>query len=452
MREVTIWVVCICCLGMRAANSYQKTWMPESGVPGGLAMDGKLRRRSERSLARTVEGLRHSIGVLVVVLFLLDGVSPAISSERPVDPTKLRNIQQKLEQYYSRVSAMRVVYVHSVVSSTAPEATTLAGAMRTELIYRVADGAFRRSRAKTGNGAKESGSNADIVYYQAGKKVALSHAQKHATIESVGDVSAMETSTPFRAIGMPLLGMKHVMLSELLRDPAVVHDLGDDAIRGIDATVLKIGPGMPMSLNAGNPGWPDRWIKVWLAKQLNFFPIRMEIYDKVPDGRTESFYKEKGVAVTIAPDATGASVSYYALRAEILEIREAPDRLRGTTMVVPWKVEVASGAIVRTTCEAVEINPLLPTDIFEASIPNDFSIIRDKKMVRLVPNGERRRKSPDSAAVAEKRNKDVLSTPVPTVARSTVTSQGWLFPLLIMLFGLAVSISVFTMLRKRRHV
>ena len=146
--------------------------------------------------------------------------------------------------------------------------------------------------------------------------------------------------------------------------------------------VLTIGPGIPTEFIEGHPLWEHGWVKLWLAIDKHYLPLRTEIYMKVPENRNAAFYTARGVNVLTAADAEGRSSEYYRLLCDVDEIRDVTDHARNEPLPFPWHITLVSGGTLDTRCERVDVNVSLAAAEFTASIPTDYTITNDREVVR----------------------------------------------------------------------
>lgn len=370
----------------------------------------------------------------------------------PIDPAKLQVIQRTLQGYLSRIETVHLVYTTSVFDTLKGSADATITRSRTELSLNIVNDHYRsKNTSEISRGKADLGNESESAY-DGVQRIGLSHRAKTANVATTDKPRGAGHNMILHTLGLPVLSTRHTPLYNLLKFPELTTDCGMEELHGQPVIVLQLGPGLPSSLIEGHDLWKDARVKLWLAVDSQYIPMRTEIYMKVPKDMGPTFYKDHGVSFIQAADASGAIVNYYRIFCEIEEVRQVIDHARKEQVPFPWRIKNVSGGTLNIICEQVELNPSLSPNIFSLSIPADYSVVKDREVVRAHIQTMPKSKTNKVVSVAEtgRQAREMLSMPIPDSPTHSGNTTGWVW-LMCGVCGVIAGVAVFC-LRSRGNV
>lgn len=358
--------------------------------------------------------------------YLLDIVLAVVAQpEQPVDPRWLEGVRDTLASKLSRISSVRLVYDETWVANPNPPPSFASAKERfirrreemmksqgiepppppeepSEVIrhYEVQD-AFPsfKLRIREEYHYADGRVREEVREVYGGDGTVTQLDSREASIVTSTDRS-MIPRTPLNAIGLRMQGTVNGPLSEFLSHPEITYGGGEEMVRGFRTAVLRVGPGIATAIGA--PLWDDRdSLKLWLAPDYHYLPIRMQISRKRGEGITvEHIY-------------------------ELDDFQPTNDLLRTEAIPFPRYITFTDPlGQTRWQLTEVEINRALGSQAFAPVIPDGTSVTRDGQVQkRVLKGGDSAYEKRVSDTVERARN--LLSSIEPPPAATTSSGLTW---------------------------
>ncbi len=158
-------------------------------------------------------------------------------------------------------------------------------------------------------------------------------------------------------------------LESLLSVPKVTLLEGNQKLMGLDAIVVRVGPGIPIDVRPNGLG-DSGYVKLWLAPSHGYLAIRKEFH-----------------VIQSVNSESKASEDIFSV--ELADFRPVRDSSRpNSTVDFPFSISFRDGAgTTISKISSVVINSALPPNEFRPSIPEGFSVSADGGMVTKLVGG-----------------------------------------------------------------
>ncbi len=289
-------------------------------------------------------------------------VMVAALGQTPVDPAELAKAQKALESYLSRIEAIQIAYNDtSTIPRQASEASDpLAPPRRSsptartvmdeyDLLYAYPSLSVKVVERRNHVDGKSAEHKRETRIHK-GKHVSIDYTHRHFNTITSADPNPFP-SLPLNSLGLRVHHTLATPLSDFLKFPDITYQEDEQKIDGERAIVLKIGPQIPESIRPN--GWSaDATMRVWLAPDYSYLPLRMEIMRRPATNLEEKIRLSAG------------------------KFQPVPDAARGTTLPFPHELEIEWPNGLRSTfsVQSAVVNPRVSDQDFVLTPPPGYSV------------------------------------------------------------------------------
>lgn len=282
----------------------------------------------------------------------------AALGQTPVDPAELTKAQSALEAYLTGMKSLEIKYTEKWTPPD-PEAYQRENDTWDPSLVNDHDLLYAFPSVRMKNLERRKNLEGKIREHRwekrvhDGKRTDVDNTNKQFHISNKLDFDPFP-SLPIDSFGLRVISTQNTLLSEFLKLPDITSLEGEEKIDGERVMVLKIGPRIPETIRPKY--WTDAsFVKVSLAPEHSYLPLRMEIYPK---------YEAQADACW---------------RYSIGSLKAVSDREREGTVLFPHRMEIVWPNGGRTTwvVQSAVVNPKVSEDDFIITPPAGYFVTND---------------------------------------------------------------------------